>query len=222
MANLSRSDAVIELGKRLVAQLDDGDLVGAWMAHHIADLMTAVDQASAREKPSASAACRTAVFELWAHRSTFPRDRRPMQELDPILRALAALDVEGAHHRYFPRALDAAANAKLPEEAAKWFKFASGIDYTARLLIRYALLRAAATSVDEVELWLDLAREAGADEGVEGDVVGFLRDIADDETGRDRVALSEKVQRLKAFILLATSLAEGMETQLDTPEPEDD
>ena len=34
------SDAVIELGKSLADALDASDIVGRWMAHHLADLIT--------------------------------------------------------------------------------------------------------------------------------------------------------------------------------------
>ena len=41
--SLARSEAVIELGKKLVAQLDaDDDLLASWMAHDIAARMEAV------------------------------------------------------------------------------------------------------------------------------------------------------------------------------------
>ena len=95
MAKLSRSNATLELGRRLVAQLDEGDFLGAWMAHHIADLILQAETFSSADQVAAMSVCRAAVLELWERRRSFPRGRRPFDSFDPVLRAIAALDVDG-------------------------------------------------------------------------------------------------------------------------------
>ena len=71
--SLIRSEAVIALGKRLVAQLGaKGDVLTSWMAHHVADLMARAEAAPPAEKAVAQEACARAVLDLWRHRNVLP------------------------------------------------------------------------------------------------------------------------------------------------------
>src|SRR5260221_8606675 len=117
MASLSRSKAVLELGKRLVAQFEDkGDLLAAWMAHMIAERIHAAETAAPQDKAAAEEGCAKAILELWHHREALPQRVRPLRELEPVLRTLQSLDVDHAHYRYYPNALEAVEIAEAPED----------------------------------------------------------------------------------------------------------
>ena len=71
---------VLALGKRLVAELDadeSRDTLSHWMAHHIAGLMHNLDEDHVQGGEEREEACRRAILELWAHRSSFRRGARP-------------------------------------------------------------------------------------------------------------------------------------------------
>ena len=105
MESLDRSKAVIELGKRIVANLTLGDDVTAqWMAHILAEKISAAEDASETVRDSAMAECVDVIQKLWAHRYTVPPYMRPLRELDPLLRTLNSLGVnETEELRFFAR-----------------------------------------------------------------------------------------------------------------------
>jgi hypothetical protein len=105
MESLDRSNAVIELGKRIVAGLKLGDDVTAqWMAHLVAEKISSAEQASENARDTAIAECVDVILKLWAHRYTLPPYMRPLRELDPLLRTLNSLGVNEADElRFFTR-----------------------------------------------------------------------------------------------------------------------
>ena len=149
--SLTRSSAVLELGKKIVAQLDGkDDLLASWMAHYIAQRIEEAENASAEAKLTAEDVCANAILELWRYRSYLPNHLRPFGELEPIQRTLASLDVDGTDYRYHPTILHEAATADAEDDAKQWLELAIGLDYSARLLIQSALrsaLRGAARCV---------------------------------------------------------------------------
>lgn len=223
--SLTRSEAVLELGKRLVAQLDaDGDLLASWMAHYVAQLIEAAEKASPEVQGAAQTACAQAILELWEHRSALPSHLRPLGELEPIQRTLASLDVDRTDYRYHPPTLLKAATADADEDAKRWLDLALGIDYTARVLIQFALRTAAERAASQAEPWVELARDAGADEGPKSIVIRFVQGVDEEgktaEDEQDR-ALMNTLSRLENFGRLATSLVSGVRKERGLENPEE-
>jgi hypothetical protein len=221
--SLKRSKAVIELGKRLVTQLDAADdLLASWMAHHIAERIEAADNAPASEKIDRQNDCAEAILQLWHHRSVLPPHLRPLGEIEPVMRTLASLDVDQTDYRYHRNVLREAALADVDDEDTKhWLELATGVDYTARLLIQSALRAAAARAALGAHAWVELAKEAGADDGADRAVVRFIIDNEDDSDPvevYDNAYLRDRLSRLEAFVQLASALAEEWRTQLDAAE----
>lgn len=84
------------LGRLIVDQLnlDPGvDTLGRWMAHHVAELLTAVNAAPTdklrRERQNEAV---RAIIRLWAHRSTYENRVNPLTELKPIIQVIRTLD----------------------------------------------------------------------------------------------------------------------------------
>ena len=126
--SLDRSEAIIELGKRLVTQLsiNDQDILSSWMAHHIAELIKEAEQCA--DDSAATEACSTAILSLWGHRSALPEHLRPLGELEPVLRTIVALDVNNDEHHFYGTALREAAVADVEGDAREWLDLAIGLD----------------------------------------------------------------------------------------------
>lgn len=215
MVSLTRSRAVLELGKRLVLQLNvDDDLLGSWMAHQIAQRMKEVEEASGLAKAVAVESCAKAVLEIWQHRSLLPNQLRPLRNLEPVLRTLASLDVDQSDYRYYPQALREAAIADADEGAQKLLNLAIGLDYSARLLMQFVLRSAAQSAASQAEPWVDLALQAGAGDDAERTVVRFILENDDAESASDgKSVLKDKLARLESFISLATTVAAELRAQ---------
>lgn len=218
MVSLTRSKAVLELGSRLVAQLGtEDDFLASWMSHYIAELIEACKTASEEDKSTAQQACAQAILDLWRHRASLPAHLRPFTELEPIVRALTALDVGKTDYGYHAQTFRRLEGAQPDEETQKWLDFASGIDYSARLLIEVALRAAADRPASTAEAWLDLATEAGIEDGLEHHVVKFVRREsleAESDQDRHRRRLEERLTRLDSFIRVATALADDLRAEL--------
>ncbi len=223
--SLTRSSAVLELGKKIVALLDgQDDLLTSWMAHYIAKRIEEVQNASAEYKHAAEDACANAILQLWRYRTCLPKHHRPFAELEPIQRALATLDVGEAHYRYYPQVFHEAAAAVVDIEAKQWLELAFGLDYSARLLIQSALRAAAQRAASQAEPWVELARCAGADEGVERVIVNFVRG-GDEESEADGYIqhedLLDQVSRLEEFAKLAMLIATDLREEIGVNRVED-
>lgn len=216
--SLTRSSAVLELGKRLVSQLDVADdFLASWMAHYIAQRIKEADETPEEAKAAATDSCAKAILEIWEHRSALPDQLRPLRDLEPVLRALASLDVDQTDYRYYPEVLRKAETADADEGAKKWLTLASGLDYSARFLMQFALRSAAHNAASQAEPWVELALQAGAGDGAEGVVVKFILD--NDDAGSmapGEASLRDRISRLESFASLAHSVATELRAQLSS------
>lgn len=71
-------DQLADLGERILAELDaarTNSTLARWLAHHVAALIQAADEARATSAPDSdarAAEARTAILQLWQHRSSWP------------------------------------------------------------------------------------------------------------------------------------------------------
>ncbi len=95
MEPLKRSKGVISLGKRLVEELglEPGvDTLGRWMAHYIAELIKAVEEAhNPKERKKAQERCCQTILKLWEHRTSLPDGARPLSNFEGVLKAIKSL-----------------------------------------------------------------------------------------------------------------------------------
>jgi hypothetical protein len=151
-----RSEAIFELGKRIVEELGPDqsvDTLARWMAHYVAELIKATETASGAERQAKMAACASAILDLWEHRRRFPNGMRPFQELERISRALESLDLEGNTPRYYRSPLDLIDEEGESAEAREWLGAAKNLDYSAKILIRYCLACAAESAQGSGSRW---------------------------------------------------------------------
>lgn len=216
--SLTRSRAVLELGKRLVSQLNvSDDLLASWMAHYIAQRIKEAEDAPDEAKAAATDSCAKAILEIWEHRSSLPDQIRPLRDLEPVLRTLASLDVDQTQYRYYPEVLREAGMADADEGAQKWLELAKGLDYSARLLIQFALRSAAQNTACQAAPWVELALQVGAGQGAEGVIVRFILDNDDaDRMAAGEASLRDRISQLETFASLAHSVATELRAQLSS------
>lgn len=151
MENSELQEQIINLGKLFVQELklDPGsDTFSKWMAHYIAEKMTLAEQApSGEDKKGAEKECFDTILTLWKHRWSLPSGVRPLEEFEPILKALERLNPE-EQEPFFYHSLDhelsglGKYNSNL-KEITDYTNMALQIDKTARIWIAFVLNQAA-------------------------------------------------------------------------------
>lgn len=224
-----RSRAVVDLGKRLVAEIELGDSVdtlGRWMAHYLSELIQEAEVATGDDRLAKQAQLRDAILALWAHRFELPSGKRPFGEFEPILRALESLDPESETSRYFSTSRAPGSESSESEETRQWIELARGLDYASKILIDHCLISAAGSALDKSQEWVKLANEAGIGDSFEFRVVRIVsnqRDLMNetDLNARKRSILSDRHKKLEGFLSLASMLADDIKARLSALQPED-
>jgi hypothetical protein len=209
------------LGTRVVEELGPDqsvDTLARWMAHYVAELIKAAETASDDERQAKMVACASAILDLWERRGRFPNGMRPFQELDGILRTLESLDLDRTTPRYYPSPLDLTRDEG-DAEAREWLNAAKGLDYSARLLIRYCLARAAESALDRSKEWVSLAEEAGMDKGFEFPIVRFLDPEtalleADSPDSKLRKVIEDRIARLEGLQKMSSLMVARLRDRL--------
>lgn len=221
MESLARSDAVVQLGVRLIAELKaEDDLLAQWMAHEVAARISAIDSMKSDEALGARDECAHLILMVWEHRASLPRRDRIFGQLEPLLRTLASLDVDGGEpYRYIHGFRKEAATRGARADTREWLDLAFGIDYAARILIEQALTAAAEPFSGEAQAWVELSLKAGIDPVAERRVLEFVSQRSDGELGSDelkrRTRLKDRCDRLRQFAKLAGAFADDLQKLVD-------
>lgn len=224
MESLERSSAVIELGKRLVTQLELGDDESAqWMAHALAERIKAAENAPPEKQVVAQSSCAELVFQLWERRYSLPTQLRPLKSLEPLLRTLNSLDTtSGPRFRFMQ---ERPADMKINEGVEKTLDLAMKLDDAARILVQYFLATAAEQASEETQPWIQSAIDAGADVSLEVRVIRFVDsglDRSSEAAKMAKEALNDKIQKLEVFASLAAALAKDLRAKHCLPTDEAD
>lgn len=183
------------------------------MAHYIAELIRDAKKASPEERQAKMEACCDAILKLWNHRHTFSDGKRPFEELDPIIRTLESLNPEDDAPRYF-RSLRAAIDKIEEEDEIKsWLKLIDGVDYSAKILIRFCLIQASQTAINKSAEWVTLAEEAGFDDGIEIPLIHMIWDedsMLEDPDEQAKKRIEDRIERLENFAKLALNMASDL------------
>jgi hypothetical protein len=217
MESLERSRAVIELGKRLIAQLNLGDdELTQWMAHMLAERIYNAETALPEDRLAAQNSCAELVFQLWAQRYSLPPRLRPLKKFEPLLRTLDALDAtNGPRFRFMH---EPPADVEAEEGVAKLLDLAVKTDDASRILVQYFLAAAAEKASEESKPWIQSAVDAEADVTLEVRIMGFVNgglDRASDEAMLAREVLLDKIQKLESFASAAAAHAAELRAKHD-------
>ena len=220
---LPRYERVVALGRKLVDELGKDphpDTLSRWMAHYVAELIDTADIAPPDERAAARRRCFEAILELWSHRADLPHGRRPLEDLEPIARALESLDPDNETPRVFRTIRTTIDKADEGQQTRFLFDFVDRVDSTARILIGCALADAARSAVDNSREWVALAEQAGSTPGVAGVVVSFVSKRAEhdeqtEQTQGERAELADRIERLEGFAKLAEVFANDLKARLN-------
>lgn len=195
------------------------DTLGRWMAHYIAELINDTENASAEERPTKMRACSEAILSLWKHRHELPSGKRPFETLEPILRTLESLDPNDDTPRYFRTVRSAAEEGDDDGDTKSWLKIIDGLDYSAKILIRYCLSQAAKNALDKSAEWVLLAEAVGEEDGIEFPVIRIIVDETNllkepDPDGETRKQLEDRLSRLEGFTNMATALTSQLRQKI--------
>ena len=215
MESLERSSAVIDLGKRLVAQLKLGDDETAqWMAHALAERIQDAERAPPEDRAAAQSSCAELVFQLWERRYSLPSQLRPLKKLEPLLQTLDSLDVSNGPRFRFMQ--EPPADVKVERDVEKTLNLAVKLDDAARILVQYFLAEAAEQASEETRPWIQSAVDAGADATLEVRVVSFVDGGLDRSPNERKVALEvlkSKLNKLEIFASLAALHAKDLRAE---------
>ena len=217
MDNSERSNAILELGRKLVHELQleqTNDTLGRWMAHYIAELITKADNADSKGKKQVQKECFDTILKLWEHRHEMPDGKRPFEDLEPIIRAIGNLDPDGGTYRYFRSAQSSRTMDKENPQTVLWLELSDDIDHSAKLLIRHCLKLAAQTAVDNSEEWVTLAEKASVPDEQASWLLQFASD--DKREAKQCRRLEKRLGRLEKTIEIANTVAQGLKANIDS------
>ncbi len=217
MESLERSNAVIDLGKRLIAQLKLGDDETAqWMAHALAERIKDAENAPPEARIAAQSSCAELVFQLWERRYSLPTQLRPLKSLEPLLQTLNSLDASnGPRFRFVQKP---PADVKVEEDVEQALNLAVKLDDAARILVQYLLAQAAEEASEETQSWIHSAIDAGADVTLEVRIASFVDgglDRSSDDAKVARESLKDKIRKLEIFASLAASYVAELRAKHD-------
>ncbi|TDC47088.1 hypothetical protein E1212_25220 [Jiangella ureilytica] len=86
----SDTDPVLQLGRDLAEALEPSDVVGRWMSHHLAELITRCEANPNDEELAATT--RDVVLKMWERKHGAHFKTEPYAYVGPALRAIARLD----------------------------------------------------------------------------------------------------------------------------------
>lgn len=215
---------MLDLGEALVRELDleqSNDILGRWMAHHLAGLITAAREAPAERKVECEERCRAAILDVWRHRNCLPQGRRPFEPLEGVFDTLAALDPEVERPFYHRTVLqfedfdDFNLPGNPPPRRPDCLERARRFDVTARAVIGHLISLAVEAAPDNTQEWVRLAKEAKLDAPDVGTILRLVR-------ARERIDPERRIDADLVTTSLRSRLAELDEFLDRTKEVRDD
>ncbi len=219
---------VLTLGRLLVKELDlekSVDTLGRWMAHHISELIDKAEKIKGKEKADVEDRCRDAILDLWNHVSVFPRGHRPLDDIEPIVATIQALDPQNKAFFHISEAESLIKKSSLSDKAKEWLDMSMGIDYSARLLISLCLQKAANEINEKNQELLELVRSLDVDtpRSIVVRIITEKQEQSDDEQQieslREKIeSLKERRDRLKAMVEMSERLFTSIDTDIESLE----
>lgn len=153
--------AVLSLGERIGASLDQNDLLSRWMAHYIAERMTAIESLEGADRTAAEDELADRILQLWEHRGA-ALSGDPLEQTEAVLGAVARLDPD-PRRAFFPTlALGPSADDDGAHTDER-LRIALSLDKEVGDLIRILISDAAESAEAAEASWVEAARAANAD-----------------------------------------------------------
>ena len=214
-------DAIGKLGSKIVEEFERGehvDILTRWMSNYVAELMVDTQKAAGDQQNEVKKQCAAAILELWSYRSKWPDRVRPFKELEPIISTLKGLRPEAKNAFYQQYFWERAEHKVDDDDLKQWLQLAQGTDYTARLLVEYAIEQAVRVSTAKSITWVQEAASAGAASGsdiqLSVELIDWVNETRRDE-GRRKKAISDRLSRLRAFLDMAGNMEIALQSELN-------
>jgi hypothetical protein len=207
----------IRLGELIVQQLgcdNRGDTLSHWMAHYVAEQITAADTMTGKAKRLARERCCRTILLLWEHRASLPNGHRPLENFEPILRVLVDINPESPrpfYHRLQPA--EDAVSESAPGTVQSWVDFIVRIDYAARVLIEMGLDNACELARDKQTVAL-LKEALPSGRKTDVKIVRRLVDRAEENSNPAAKLIESKIAKLKAFATICARARMVLEKDL--------
>lgn len=226
MESSETQQQVIRLGKKLVKELGDdrADTLSQWMAHYIAEKIFATEKAEGKTKKELEKSCYEAILNLWAHRSDYPENIRPLKQFETIFKTIGKLDPDSRDplYSYFKDTHDRDKRKLCEQEESvqEWLKVALSVDDMAKVMIEFSLRQAFEAATDErTKEWIKEARKLPGDEYLSV-IVKFIGSTEEDDPDVHKIRqqeigrLKDRIQKIKAFNRTCLKLLEAYSTEL--------
>lgn len=192
------------------------------MAHYVAQLIERAATATGDQRAKAEKTAAEAILELWRNHTTMPNGRRPFEELEPVVEVLRSLDTSTPHFYRSDVFIGGAAN-EVQEAVRDWLAVVQGIDYSARVLIEYALSRAVEAAGPAPRDWMKLVRDPSMLSSNKFMLIEELLGSGDQPSGARttakeledrRNANQDRLNRLNGLVGFAVRLSEELQTMI--------
>ncbi|MEX5254825.1 hypothetical protein [Kocuria arenosa] len=147
----SDADRVLQLGRDLADALDPSDVVGRWMSHHLAELITRCE--ASPEDVELAAVTRDTIMQLWAHKGGVHFKTEPLVYVEPVLRAIARLDPDPEPWAFYRPFGERAPGAEVLS-TYPLLRLACDIDREVGHLIRLGVAVTARQAISREEPWV--------------------------------------------------------------------
>ncbi len=231
MEKLKQQAKLINLGQLLINELEGepgADTLSRWMAHFIAEKISAVEKAKPTEKQKLKKECFDLILKLWEHRSELPSGSRPLHNFEAILTVLHNISPDENKPYYYNRPRrDERQQIEMDQldekSGGQWLEIMQAADRAARVWIEHALKKAADSAQDDnTRKWIEsisAVNPSAADVGIINNIIEYmpLFDFDDeDDNGADYDVelLKTRITDLKKFEKLNKYLLDDYEQQL--------
>jgi hypothetical protein len=214
----------LALGDTIVRQCGlrtNEDVVGQWMAHHLAEKLKKVRAARGAEKAPLEADLFNTILKFWKHRAHFPRGHAPFEKFDAVFRALESLDPDQERGRFYRFDFPQPAKTELGSETQEWISTARNLDELARSLVTFCIANAAHAAGGLDETWLNAAKILPAEDQIEIKVVFVTKETIEkfasptlDVNKIQRDQLVKLQSRLKRFSDSAALISRTIDERL--------
>lgn len=208
------------LGRKIVEELklDPGvDTLSRWMAHHIAELMDEADKAKGDEKKAKQTQCAELILKMWDRRYQLSDGSRPFGDMEPIFRTLDSLDTNSTEIRHYKKPWQLAREEEENPTVTELMKAIEGIDYSAKLLIRSALVQAAEFVVEKKVEWGRLIQEVDS-RSAEVALINFISAekslFEEGEAEENLDEIQERVDRLEGLMAYSDRYLDTLKAML--------
>lgn len=190
------------------------------MAHHIAEMITRLDDVSAAERPALERECAHEIQQLWTLRRHYPTTPRPMESFEAIYRTLERLSPDQPQWSYFNHFGDDPPQGS--DQNIELLKAARELETAARDVARTLVVEAAAIAETREAKWIEAASHIEDEEsGVLAQITRIRRTYSSSHIEDDPLTQTDEATRaLDRVIRICSHAKTVLATNQSNQEPQ--